>query len=103
MVDPYNSSSYSQYPGTALVTKWGSNTKLNPVLLSRFPHWGLKGLLDIVDPNITIPTFDNSMSKEGVLITMILYAHFVLDSQWEEEFRTYHPALKNVGVAKLAR
>ena len=101
--NPFNSSDYSMYPGKALITKWGNNSKLNPVVLSQFPHWGLEGVLLIVDLNLTIPSFDTSQSKEGVLITMILYAHFVLESKYEELFRSYHPALKEVGIAQLAR
>ena len=101
--NPFISSDYNTYPGKALVTKWGQNSKLNPVTLSQFPRWGLEGVLEIVDPNLTIPSYDTNQSKEGVLITLILYAHFVLDNKYEDQFRSYHPALKEVGIAQLAR
>ena len=102
--NPWNSSDFDTYPGTALITKgWGANNKLNASKLSQFPRGGLEGLFKIVDPNIMIPSFDNASSKEGVLITLILYTHVLLESKWETIFRGYHPQLKDVGIAKLAR
>ena len=42
--NPWNSSDFEKYPGTALITNWGSNTKLTASKLSQFPRGGLEGL-----------------------------------------------------------
>ena len=102
--NPFNSSDFDTYPGTALITtSWKVNNKLNAAKLSQFPQGGLEGVFKIVDPNLTIPSFDNGSSKEGVVITLILYAHLFLKSKWETLFRGYHGQLKEIGIARLAR
>ena len=59
------------YPGTALVIgKWKDNNTVGVSKLSQFPLGGLEGVFEIVDLNLTIPSFDNSCSKEGVVIPL---------------------------------
>ena len=69
-------------PATALVTKkWKDDNGLGEPQLSQFPKGGMEGLFDIIDLNLTIPSFSNSCSKEGIAISMILYAHYFLVSR----------------------
>ena len=84
-------------PATALVTrKWANGNELGEPQLSQFPDGGTEGLLKITDPNLTIPSFNISLSKEGVAITMILYAGFFLEKRWETKFRDIHSQLKRM-------
>ena len=91
-------------PATALVTrKWVNGNELGEPQLSQFPKGRKEGLLKIIDPNLTIPTFSMSLSKEGVAIMMILYAGFFLEDRWETEFRYFHSQLKKMNTPVLAR
>ena len=101
---PFDSSDFETFPGTALVTgNWKDNNKLNAAKLSQFPLGGLEGLFEIVDPNLTIPSFDNSCSKEGVVISLILFSYLFLERRWETLFRGYNGQLKKRSIATLAR
>ena len=71
--------------------------------MSQFPKGGTEGLLKIIDPNLMIPTFSMSLSKERVAIMMILYAGFFLEDRWETEFRDIHSQLKKINTPVLAR
>ena len=91
-------------PETALVTqRWKDQNSLGVARLSQFPEGGLEGLFDILDQNLTIPSFDNSLSKEGVAITLILYSHFHLEGRWETLFRGFNSQLKKRSIPTLAR
>ena len=91
-------------PETALVTtRWKDQNSLGVAQLSQFPKGGLEGLFDILDLNLTLPSFANSCSKEGIAISLILYAHYFLVGRWETLFRSFHSQLKKKSVLTLAR
>ena len=77
-------------PETSLVTKvWVKDNSLSLPRLSQFPN-GIDGILKITDPNITYPSFNDSFSKEGGAITMILFAKFFLTDEQEKVYHDFH-------------
>ena len=91
-------------PATALVTKlWKNGNELGEPQLSQFPKGGTEGLLKIIDLNLTIPTFSTSLSKEGIAISLILYADFFLEDRWETVFRNLNSQLKRKSLPVMAR
>ena len=91
-------------PETALVIgKWKDNNTLRVSKLSQFPLGGLEGMFEIINLNLMIPSFDNSLSKEGVVISLIFFSHLFLECRWETLFRGYNGQLKKRNIPTLAK